>query len=92
MYEIKRANRLSQAFVHFVTARASLFTDHRISGLPIRAKYVLCLHVNLRTVLRASPPVRRCDSCFSCGADGLVFGVETYVLVTCEVPDFENAT
>ena len=22
----------------------------------------LCLHVNLRTVLRASPPVRRCDS------------------------------
>ena len=39
MYEIKRAKRLSQAFVHFVTARASLFTDYRISGLPIRTKY-----------------------------------------------------
>ena len=31
--------RLSQACVHFVTTRASLFTDHRISGLPKRAKY-----------------------------------------------------
>ena len=39
MYEIKRAKRLSQAFVHFVTARASLFTDHKMSGLPIRARY-----------------------------------------------------
>ena len=28
MYEIKRAERLSQAPVHFVTALASLFTDH----------------------------------------------------------------
>ena len=37
--EIKRDNRLSQALVHFVIDRASLFTDHRISGLPIRAKY-----------------------------------------------------
>ena len=27
VYEIKRAARLSQAFAHFVTARASLFTD-----------------------------------------------------------------
>ena len=39
MNEIERAKRLSQTFVHFVTARASLFTDHEISGLPIRAKY-----------------------------------------------------
>ena len=31
--------RLSQALVHFVINLASLFTDHRISGLPIRAKY-----------------------------------------------------
>ena len=38
MYEIKRATRFSQAFVNFVTARASLFTDHKISGLPKRAK------------------------------------------------------
>ena len=37
------ANRLSQAWVHFVTDRASLLTDHRMSGLPIRAKYK---HVN----------------------------------------------
>ena len=34
-----KAKRLSQTFVHFVTARASLFTDHKISGPPIRAKY-----------------------------------------------------
>ena len=30
MSEIKRDNRLSQAFVHFVIDRASLSTDHRI--------------------------------------------------------------
>ena len=30
----KRAGRLSQALVHLVTARASLFTDHRMSGPP----------------------------------------------------------
>ena len=35
MYEIKRANRLSHTSVHFVTARASLFTDHKISGQPM---------------------------------------------------------
>ena len=35
----KRAKRLSQALVHLVIARASLFTDHEISGLPIRTKY-----------------------------------------------------
>ena len=28
MYEIKRAKRLSQDFVHFVTARGSLFTNY----------------------------------------------------------------
>ena len=39
MLEIKRDGRLAQALVHFVIDRASLFTDHRISGLPIRAKY-----------------------------------------------------
>ena len=33
------ANRLSHARVHFVTALASLLTDHRMSGLTIRAKY-----------------------------------------------------
>ena len=38
MYEINRFRRLSQALVHFVMDRASLFTDHRISGRPIRAK------------------------------------------------------
>ena len=36
---MKRFSRLSQALVHFVSDLASLFTDHRISGLPIRAKY-----------------------------------------------------
>ena len=39
MSEIKRDNRLSHALVHFVIDRANLFTDHRISGRPIRAKY-----------------------------------------------------
>ena len=38
--EIKRAKRLSHALVHLVIARASLLTDHRISGLPMRAKYI----------------------------------------------------
>ena len=37
MWEIKRAKRLSRALAHFV-AHASLFTDHRMSSLPIRAK------------------------------------------------------
>ena len=35
---IKRAKRVPYALVHFVTARVSLFTDHRRSGLPMRAK------------------------------------------------------
>ena len=39
MSSIKRAKRLSHAFVHFVTARARLFTDHKVSSLPILAKY-----------------------------------------------------
>ena len=39
IYEINRFRRLSQALVHFVMDRASLFTDHRISGLPKRTKY-----------------------------------------------------
>ena len=46
--EINRFRRLSQALVHFVMERASLFTDHGISGLPIRAKYE-----HFRTILRA---------------------------------------
>ena len=37
--EDQRAQRLSQALVHLVTARASLFTDHRMPGLLMRAKY-----------------------------------------------------
>ena len=37
MLEIRRDSRLSQALVHFVIDRASLFSDHRISGRPIRA-------------------------------------------------------
>ena len=40
-YEINRFRRLSQALVHFVIDRANLFTDHRISGRPILAKYVI---------------------------------------------------
>ena len=39
MYEINRFWRLSQALVHFVIDLASLFTDHKMSGRPIRAKY-----------------------------------------------------
>ena len=39
MSETKRAKRLSQALVHLVIARTSLFTDHKISGPLIWAKY-----------------------------------------------------
>ena len=39
MSEINLANRLLEACVQFVTDRASLFTDHKMSGLPIWAKY-----------------------------------------------------
>ena len=42
MNEIYRAKRLTQALVHLVIARASLSTDHRLSGLPMRAKYKHC--------------------------------------------------
>ena len=34
----KRAERRSQAPVHLETDRASLFTDERMAGLPVRAK------------------------------------------------------
>ena len=37
--EYRISSELSQARVHLVTPRASLFTDQRMSGLPIRAKY-----------------------------------------------------
>ena len=39
MSEIKRAEQLSPALVDFEMARASLFTEHKKSGLPIRVKY-----------------------------------------------------
>ena len=39
MYEINRFKRLSQALVHFVMARTSLFTDHKMWGRPILAKF-----------------------------------------------------
>ena len=39
IFEINRVRRLSQALVHFVIDRASLFTDHKISGRPILANY-----------------------------------------------------
>ena len=38
IYEINRFRRLSEALVHFVTDGARLFTDHRISSLPNRAR------------------------------------------------------
>ena len=45
MYEINIAERLSHACVHLVTALANLLTDHRMSGLPVRAKYKICEHI-----------------------------------------------
>ena len=42
MHDIKRAERLSQAVVHFVTARVSLFTDRGMPRQPIRAKCKHC--------------------------------------------------
>ena len=53
MYEIKRAERLSQARVNFVTSSASLVTDQRMSGLPILAKYKY--FKTLWTILQPSP-------------------------------------
>ena len=47
MYEIKRAKRLSHALVHLVTARASLFTVHTMSGLP-NARQLQTFEDNLR--------------------------------------------
>ena len=38
MYDINLANRLSQALLHFVIALAEQFTDHKMSGLSMRAK------------------------------------------------------
>ena len=49
MYEINLAKRRSQAWVHFVTDRASLLTDHRMSGLPILAK---CKHFQTMRILQ----------------------------------------
>ena len=50
MYEINLANRLSQACAHLVTDRARLFTDHGMSGLPIRARHkhfnTICEHTS----------------------------------------------
>ena len=39
MYEINLSKRLSQACVHLAPDPVSLFTDHGMSSLPIRAKY-----------------------------------------------------
>ena len=48
MCEIKRDKRLSHAPVDLVIDRASLFTDQKMSGQPIRAKYkhfkTICEH------------------------------------------------
>ena len=45
MYEINIANRLSKALVQFVTALASLLTDHRMSGLPMMPRTSISLHI-----------------------------------------------
>ena len=47
--------RLSQAFVHFVTARTSLFTDQRMSSLPIRGKYKFVFKTICEYILDKSP-------------------------------------
>ena len=54
-----------KVFVHFVTARASLFTDHEISGLPIRAKYK-----HFRTICDQTVDNSPTDSCSSSFSDG----------------------
>ena len=52
MCNVNLSERLSQARVHLVTDRASLFTDHRMSGLPIHAK-----NKNFKTICE-----RTCDN------------------------------
>ena len=48
MYEMNLANRLSRACVDLLTDRESLFTDHKMSGLPVRARFkhlkTICAH------------------------------------------------
>ena len=64
MYEINLAKRLSQAWVHFVTDRASLLTDHRMSGLPILAK---CKHFQTMRILQIILQlIQALPFCFDC--------------------------
>ena len=54
MYEINLAKRLSHAWVHFVTALASLFADHKKSGLPLLRNTQRCSnHVFLLEQLKS---------------------------------------
>ena len=61
MYEINLANRLSHAGVHVVTDLASLLTDHRMSGRPIRAKYM-----HFKTICEQTCDSSPTDSSSSC--------------------------
>ena len=61
MYEICLANRLSHAWIHSVTDLASLLTDHRMSGRPIRAKYK-----HFKTICEQTSDDSPTDSSSSC--------------------------
>ena len=65
MCEINRFRRLSQALVHFVIDRASLFTDYSVSGLPASVPE-LCEVLNELHVcsLTGLPGLYYSDSCF----------------------------
>ena len=83
--EIKRTKRSSQALVHIVAARASLFADHKISGLPVRAK---CRH--LRTIWEQTFDNSRTDHhSSSLNWRSSRHGVET--LYGCWVVSFANS-
>ena len=62
MYETNFAKRRSQASVHLVIARASLFADDKISGLPMRARYSIVQQFvsKLLTILQQIPFFIRC--------------------------------
>ena len=67
MYAIKRAKRSSHASLHIVTDWASLLTDQRMSGPPIRAKYMhdktICEQTSDNSPLIRVPPA--CPSWWS---------------------------
>ena len=83
MFQIKRTKRLSQAPVHFVSARAGLLTDQKMSGLPILTEYTQFNIIREQT--SASSPTDSTSSCLNwwSSRQGLDF-VQLLHLIVCQ--------